>query len=115
MKFKCTCGATIIDQTDALPYKGYIIPDQEWFPVHEEIDIVIGDVAAGMVAADDASMKIRKILNRSTRTIHQCMKCGRLHIEDWLHMPFVFEPEPGDVYTELLKSIDEDEDDDDGF
>jgi len=33
-KFKCTCGEVIYDQTDHLPYKGYLFADpaRQGFP-----------------------------------------------------------------------------------
>ncbi len=38
MKIECRCGRMIIDQTDCLPYKAHLIPDQEWFQVHDDRD-----------------------------------------------------------------------------
>ena len=47
MKIKCQCGAVIVDQTDYLPHKAYIIPDQEWFGILDAIDEAIERDALG--------------------------------------------------------------------
>ncbi len=36
-KFGCSCGHTIVDQTDYLPYKGFITKDQDCEKVYDGI------------------------------------------------------------------------------
>ncbi len=43
MRIDCPCGAKIKDQTDHLPQKGHLIPDQEWFGVFDSHDAQIID------------------------------------------------------------------------
>ena len=50
MKIVCSCGASIVDQTDYLPHKGHLIPDQEWFAVFDALDAdIIDALASGSV------------------------------------------------------------------
>jgi hypothetical protein len=37
MKLRCLCGFVIYDQTDYLPYKSYVLPDQEYHDRFEHI------------------------------------------------------------------------------
>jgi hypothetical protein len=106
MKIRCHFGATIRDQTDDLPHKGHLIPDQEWFPVYDAIDVVIDDVAAGRAAVDAAYMRIRSILGTSARHVYQCKQCGRLFVDDRQHQPHTLAPASEDACREILRSRD---------
>ncbi|WP_299677007.1 hypothetical protein [uncultured Tenacibaculum sp.] len=38
MKIKCNCGFYIVDNTDSLTNKGYLISDTQWFNFWDAID-----------------------------------------------------------------------------
>jgi hypothetical protein len=83
MKIGCSCGACIVDQTDYLPHKGYLIPDQEWFAILDAIDAdIIDALASGRLPRSDAYRLAREIIRRASRLIYQCGVCGRLFIDD---------------------------------
>lgn len=83
MKIGCQCGEIIIDQTDYLPQKGHLIPDQEWFATYDAIDDeVIDHLADGSLDKEKARMVTRLIIRRSARLMWQCDECGRLYIDD---------------------------------
>lgn len=67
MKFRCLCDNIIVDQSDALPYKAWLLPDQDWDTVAEE---------------PDADQKSIYDLHRSMHAIYQCPACGRLTMDD---------------------------------
>ncbi|HRQ88183.1 MAG TPA: hypothetical protein PLA50_05260 [Bacteroidia bacterium] len=110
MKIGCHCGATLIDQTDDLPHKGHLIPDQEWFPVYDGIDAVIDDVAAGRTDAEAAYMKVRILLGAAARHVYQCKACGRLFVDDRWHQLHTFVPASAETCKEILRSRDGDGD-----
>jgi hypothetical protein len=95
MKITCDCGALIVDQTDTIPHKGHLIPDQEWFPVFDGIDAVIDDLSARRLDAAAACMKVRTILGAAARQIYQCKNCGRLFVDDRQHRLHAFAPASG--------------------
>src|SRR6185437_4088974 len=73
VKIGCHCGASIIDQTDDLPHKGHLIPDQEWFATYDAIDDeVIDPVAGGQLGTEAAYHRARDIIGRSARLMWQC-------------------------------------------
>ena len=111
MKITCHCGALVRDQTDNLPHKGHLIPDQEWFPVYDAIDVVIDDAVAGRLDAEAASMKIRSILGTAARHVYQCRECGRLFVDDRQHQLHTFAPASADTGREILRSRDGDDQD----
>lgn len=83
MKIGCHCGATIYDQTDFLPHKAHIIPDQEWFNVYDAIDDdVIDALIHRKLEQEAAYLKARGIIGSASRQIWQCNQCGRLYIDD---------------------------------
>ena len=83
MKIDCSCGASIVDQTDYLPHKGHLIPDQEWFAVFDAIDAdIIDALASGRLSRSDAYQLAREIIRRASRLMYQCRSCGRLFIDD---------------------------------
>ncbi len=41
MKINCTCQNTIVDQTDYLKNKGYVISATQWFDFWDSIDNAI--------------------------------------------------------------------------
>jgi hypothetical protein len=46
VKIGCYCGESIVDQTDDLPYKGHLVPDQEWFVNCDSLDDEVIDPLA---------------------------------------------------------------------
>jgi hypothetical protein len=61
MKIGCRCGALIRDQTDFLSYKAYLVADQDWFDVLDEL-------ATGS--------ERRTLLQEASREMWQCTRCG---------------------------------------
>ena len=90
MKIGCLCGDIITDQTDALPWMGHIIPDQEWFPVFDAIDRIIDETKSGLLEVEAAYMQLRRVLGDASKPVYQCGSCGRI---------FIFEPrDPANIY-----------------
>lgn len=88
-KLGCTCGHTIRDQTDNLPYKGHILKDQD---IDSFFDRVTTDLAhhirealAGRRdGADHKSMVWRLIAQHYFQYrvhIYECEACGRLLVQ----------------------------------
>lgn len=105
MKIDCYCGVSIIDQTDDLPYKGHLIPDQEWFATYDAIDDeVIDPVAGGRLGMEAAYHRARQIISRSARLMWQCRACGRLYIDGVDGRLRCFVPEGEQPDREVLRS-----------
>lgn len=105
MKMSCRCGAVIVDQTDDLPQKAHVIPDQEWFATYDAIDNeVIAPLAAGRLGKEAADRLARRAIGRSARLMWPCRVCGRLYIHgcDGQLRCFVPEGEPAD--REIIRS-----------
>lgn len=100
-KLGCTCGETIRDQTDHIPYKGYLAADMTYF---DAFDRAAADAAAFVDArasgtergwlsayfnADYPSVGpesvIHDIFTRHLfpehREVFQCPSCRRLHVQ----------------------------------
>jgi hypothetical protein len=105
VKIGCTCGAVIIDQTDDLPDKAHLIPDQEWFATYDAIDDeVIDPVADGRLGNDAAYHLARRIISRSARLMYQCGSCGRLYIDDLHGKLHCYRPESEQTSHEIFRS-----------
>jgi len=96
----CSCGKTIYDITDHLPYKGYAIADKEWFELFDLISTEVAGYIRARVAGmerqwladyfridttmDDTEL-VHTIITRNFLhkkiDIYQCPNCGRVHIE----------------------------------
>jgi hypothetical protein len=87
MKFKCQCGAMIIDQTDALSYKAYLLADQDYFAIAEQ-------------HADNPSVQLTD-MHRLSRQAFQCTACHRLYLDDPRRGLLSFMPEHGDPANAL--------------
>jgi hypothetical protein len=82
VKFGCHCGASIVDQTDNLPHKGHLVPDQEWYVNYDALDDeVIDPLADGRLNREAAYWMARQVISQSVRLMLQCSVCGRLYIE----------------------------------
>lgn len=101
MKFRCTCGHIIRDQTNSLPYKARFIPDED-----EETDFehIVDELEAFITVKErgkqeeflrsyfgetypqdlDTKSIIFDLLTgmmRSARLIYECENCGRVFIQ----------------------------------
>lgn len=65
MKFRCSCDAMILDQTDYLPSKAHLIADQDVF---DALD-------ASRAGSDQWFLSL-------CRRLYECASCGRLWIEN---------------------------------
>jgi hypothetical protein len=105
MKIGCSCGASIVDQTDYLPHKGHLIPDQEWFAAFDAIDDnIIDALASGRLAQSDAYRLAREIIRRASRLMYQCRSCGRLFIDDTQRNLQSYVPATQETSHEILRS-----------
>lgn len=103
MKIGCHCGASIVDQTDDLPYKGHLTPDQVWFATYDAIDDeVIDPVADGRLGREAAYHHARRIISRAARRMWQCRVCGRLYIDGRDGQLRCFVPEGDSVDHKVL-------------
>ena len=75
-KLRCDCGHVIVDQTDDLPYKAEVIPDQN----HNEIfEKCVSNRRSGL-STDDIDGLIG-VWNGNTKTMYQCEACSRLLLQ----------------------------------
>jgi hypothetical protein len=111
MKIGCHCGNTLFDQTDGLPNKAYLIPDQGWDAMWEAIEEeVVSAVAAGLIKPADAAWKARLLVNAAgKRMMWQCSGCGRLYIDDRHGNLQCFLPSTADTEKEILRGRDHQE------
>jgi hypothetical protein len=104
MKIACVCGATIRDNTDNLPWKGHLIPDQEWFGVFDAIDRIIDETKSGLLREEASYIHLRNALSNASKPVYQCGNCGRIFIygrEDPAH---IYRPESDSTSKEVLRS-----------
>jgi hypothetical protein len=105
MKIDCHCGAIIIDQTDYLPHKGHLIPDQEWFAIYDAIDEkVIAPLVGGRLDKETAYRRACFFISNSARLMYQCRECGRLYIDDGQAKLQCYLPADGGTAREILRS-----------
>lgn len=104
MKIQCTCGALIVDQTDHLPHKAHVIPDQEWEALLAAVDHAIERSGPGARAKEAACMAAREAFSRAARLAWQCRQCGRLWMDDQQHEAREFVPAADDVPREIFRS-----------
>ncbi len=103
MKIHCECGAVIPDSTDGLPHKGRVIPDQEWHPLKDALEKVIGDVMSRCIDAEAAFMQVHVLLGDASRLVYQCRNCGRLFINDRQHRTHIYTPASHETGKEILR------------
>jgi hypothetical protein len=105
VKIGCHCGAQIVDQSDNLPHKGHLIPDQAWFATFDAIDDeVIDPVAEERLSKEAAYHHARRIICRFARLMWQCRECGRLYIDDLDGQLRCFVPEGEPAAREILRT-----------
>lgn len=102
MKFMCSCGHVITDQTDNLPYKGHLRPDTSKEGMIETLDHSISNLVASVEAGETLEQLKNRYFNHnypsglSRKTmffdsiskiwddellIYECSNCGRLAID----------------------------------
>jgi hypothetical protein len=79
MKIKCNCGGLIVDSTDYLPFKGYIIPDTQYFDFWNAIDDAIEKSGPSKSDKENACMELRK--RWCFDRIWECTTCGKLYVD----------------------------------
>jgi hypothetical protein len=105
MKIGCHCGATIFDQTDDLPQKGHLIPDQEWFATYDAMDDeVIVPLTQGAIDKEKAFRLSRQVISRASRLMYQCNVCGRLYVDDNQGALHCYIPADEKTSREILRS-----------
>ena len=98
-------GLSSLTNTDDLPHKGHLIPDQEWFVTYDALDDeVIDPLAAGRMEKKAAYQLARLIIHRSARLMYQCRMCGRLYIDDLQGKLQCFVPESEQTAKEIFRS-----------
>lgn len=75
-KIICKCGNVLPDTTDRISYKGYLVPDNEYFDILDLIDKMI---ESKKTDRKELVMTYRK--NIRLKNIYQCYNCGRIMIE----------------------------------
>lgn len=79
MKIKCSCNNTIIDQTDYLRNKEYLISDTQWFDFWDLIDEAIENPKATKKERENSCMKLRRL--NVFKCLWECYHCGKLYID----------------------------------
>jgi hypothetical protein len=79
MKIKCKCGSIIVDQTDCLKSKGYIISDTQWFEFWDAIDEAIEKSGPSKIDKERASTQLGQ--QQIFKTVWECSDCGKLFVD----------------------------------
>jgi len=66
MKIQCPCGDLIIDNTDRLPHKAWLLAEQDMFLLYELFE----------------DMQFSDIREHFMKAIYQCESCGRICLDD---------------------------------
>lgn len=121
-KLKCRCGHIIVDQTDNLKYKGYILPDVH---VDEVVDNLTNNIDSLVEAIKNkkrfewikqrfnvppypTDLKESSLIHDSLNVIHkiqdifECENCGRIAIEIGRTNKFKFFSPDSDNYKGIL-------------
>jgi hypothetical protein len=80
MKFECECGKRIVDQTDSLSFKGYLISDQDFSDYQAAIDEAIEKSGPSEKEKESAIMAVRSL--NVFKIMYQCSGCGSIYIND---------------------------------
>lgn len=117
MKFVCGCGAVIGDQTDFLPDKAYLLPDEDAFAfldrLKELLDRLISPDAGRGATATVQVVPLRNKLRHEVdllwaqafRNLYQCPECGRLNVDSLDgKRGYSFMPEEEATPKKLLRS-----------
>lgn len=125
-KLVCECGHIIIDQTDTITYKGYIIPDV----FIDELFDTITDSIEGLTSIKNSEDRIAWIkkhfsvppyptdlefdsmmyditssaFDKRSQTMYECEQCGRLAIQINKTNKYKFYVPETDITTKVLKT-----------
>lgn len=117
MKLGCRWGASLLDQTDRLPFKAHLLPDQDAFAFLERLEALL-DGLIGLDGSRGANVRVQIVPTRNRlrrevarlwgeafQTVYQCPECGRLNLEgpDGKR-DFWFVPEDEETPIDLLRS-----------
>jgi len=102
MKFICSCGNTIIDQTDNLSYKAYSYPDESMESFFAALDRLMRSPSPKTELQRDRMMD-DVVQPKWGRQMCQCVHCGRLYIESDAGGFCCFEPENEDCPKDLFR------------
>jgi hypothetical protein len=108
MKIGCHCENTIFDQTDDMPNKAHLIPDQRWNEMWDALeDQVLTAVARGTLSPNDACFEAMRIaLGAGMRLMWQCASCGRLYIDDRDGNLQCYVPSSAETNKQILRARD---------
>lgn len=101
MKIRCTCDYLIIDQTDYLKYKGYLISDTQWFDFWDAIDAAVETSGPSPKQKEAAVMKLRKM--DVFKTLWECSNCGKLYVSGEGNALIAYTPDMGSYQGVLDK------------
>jgi hypothetical protein len=104
MKIECECGNLIPDNSDGLPCKAYLVPDQEWFDIWDAIDAAIERKWRDDEDRETVCMSLRDKVRKVSRQAWQCNACGRIHMDDRELKLQTFRPESADAPREIFRS-----------
>ena len=99
MKIICRCGNILCDNTDAIPYKGHFIADQDWF---EFLDKIEAAVKSTELDKERVLNQLMSDTGKLHRTMYQCPQCGRLYVDDTERELCEFVPNKAMVDKHLL-------------
>jgi hypothetical protein len=105
MKIGCSCGEVIRDQSDDLPDKAHLVPDEIWFTVFDRLDSIIGDAVQGRMKLEDAQRAAMQAVWDASRPIWQCRACGRIYIENPKRDLGIFVPASETEERMILRNI----------
>lgn len=99
MKINCNCGHIIIDNTDYLRHKGYVISDTQWFDFWDAIDHAIEKTGNSPKEKERACMQLRK--KNVFKPFWECTNCGKLYVDDKAGNLRAYSPE-NKTYNKVL-------------
>ncbi|MFD2562620.1 hypothetical protein [Aquimarina rubra] len=123
-KLRCVCGHTIVDQTNNISYKGYLIPDNQIDRVYDNISSSVSELLDSkdsnermewikknfFVPPYPTDMKdfemindlISKHTNEKTQSMFECENCGRIAIEVGQTSTFEFYKPENETVNQIL-------------
>jgi hypothetical protein len=104
MQFSCACGECVRDQSDSLPHKAYLLPDESYFDCFTSLCKRVDSYVAAMLAGrgkewleqhyNEGYAKLNlttyqvvrdlfgDLFFEYTRHVFVCPSCGRLYVTD---------------------------------
>lgn len=99
MKIKCSCKNIIVDQTDYLKNKGYLISDTQWFDFWDSIDKAIEKSGNSNKQKEEIYIQLRR--QNLFKGIWECQHCGKIFIDGENGNLIIYTPE-NKKYNEAL-------------